>query len=108
MEKDIEQLVADILLPKLHLFDFLRGTDEFTLLTGTSFDDYLQRVEIFVAAKRRDYGGFRNFLDNFSEVYHGADLCNLSNKEIDSIFETIQEYQGELILEKLGLSSDES
>lgn len=108
MKKDIEQRVADIMLPKVHFQDFMRGTNEFELISGKSFEDYFRILENFVASKKRNYDNFRNFLDDFSEVYAGADLCNLSNIEIDSIFDLIQEYQGELILEEYGLGSDES
>lgn len=107
MGKDIEQLVADILLPRTHFRDVLNNTNEFELVYGSKFEDYTLAVEKFAGARKRNYDSFRDFLDKYSEAYLTPDICNLTNKEIDSIFDMILNYQAEAILEKCGLESDE-
>ncbi len=116
-ERNVESIVGDILLPKLYfediLDDFEEGSDSylakpkfktknFELFYGGTFEDYTKMVRDFVSARKRNYNGFRDFLDENSEIYYTRDIANLSNKQIDSIFDLILEYEGEAILEKLG------
>jgi hypothetical protein len=98
----LERVLADIMLPGVHFLDVFEGTLNFELICGKSFDNYLDEVERFASSRKRDYNGFRDFLASHSELYFNKGLCNLSNSDIDCLFDKILEYQGDAILEKIG------
>lgn len=102
LPEKLERILADILLPGAYYDDIFEGTSEFELKCGLSFERYLDTIEKFVAARKRNYNSFRDFLDEHSEIYYTRDICNLSNFEIDQLFDKILEYQGDRILEDIG------
>jgi hypothetical protein len=117
-ERNVESIVGDILLPRLYFEDVMGEFEpredsylpkpefkqkNFELFYGGTFEDYTKRVRDFVSARKRNYNGFRDFLEQNSEVYYTKEIFKLSNKQIDSIFNLILEYEGEAILKKCGL-----
>lgn len=98
----LERIIADIMLPGVHFLDAFEGTSNFDLVYGADFDKYLDVIEKFASARKRNYNAFRDFLDKNSELYFTRDICNLGNEEINFIFDQILEYQGDAILEKMG------
>jgi hypothetical protein len=101
-EEEIEEVTDEILFPSKYRSDERDQTRELELTFGFDFEEYRERVSRFATARERNYNGFRDFLDGNSEIYTIPNICNLSNKDIDSIFEAILKDEGEAILEKLG------
>ena len=103
-DKRLEDILNDIMIPNTHFEDVINKTKQFEMIYGYSFKDYRGQILAFAVAGKRDYKGFRDFLDKHAESYLTHNLCDLSNREISYLFDRVVELTADSVLERFDKS----
>lgn len=99
---DLKEKVYEIICPDAVLKDILEGTDTCFLQYGIEAKNYSKVLDWHVFRKNRNYERFRDFLDEYWEIYggNGWQMADTPNDEIDYIFDQVILERGQCMIER--------